>query len=205
MGTKYRILLIRYRREISAMLAGLGILILVSIIRSLSPTVPAIVASIDLPAGTKLSANDFRTTKIPSAISWPGLISSQDLIEGKVTSHALSAGQPISKSDLIGSDLLGGFSENKIAISIPIGSNRSEAFLNSGNHINVYAAQAGMAAELVAFDAVVLFIPESKSSTFSFDSSSEKSLILAVNPSESASIAAYIGNGTFTFALLPNS
>ena len=204
METKYRILLIRYRREISAVLAGLGILILISIIRSLSPTVPAIVASSDLPAGTKLSASDFGTSKIPSALSWPGLISSQELIIGKVTSHSIDAGQPISKSDLIGSDLLVGFSKNKIAISIPLGSNRSEAFLTSGNHINVYAAQSGMAAELVAFNAVVLFVPQSDSSAFSFDSSSEKTLILAVNQSESAAIAAYIGTGTFTFALLPN-
>jgi hypothetical protein len=62
-----------------------------------------------------------------------------------------------------------------------------------------------MAAELVAFNAVVLFIPQNASSAFNFDSSGEKSLILAVNQSESAAIAAYIGNGTFTFALLPNS
>ncbi len=204
METKYRILIIRYRREISAVLAGLGILILVSIIRSLSPTVPVFVASSDLPAGSKLSANDFGTTKIPSSLSWPGIISKQELIVGKVTSHAIDAGQPISKSDLISSDLLAGFSENKIAISIPLGANRSEAFLTSGNHINVYAAQSGMAAELVAFNAVVLFIPQNASSAFSFDSSSERSLILAVNQSESAAIAAYIGNGTFTFALLPN-
>lgn len=204
MENKYRILIIRYRREISAVLAGLGILILISIIRSLSPSVPVIVASSDLPAGSKLSANDFGTTKIPSSLSWPGIISNQELIIGKVTSHAIDAGQPISKSDLIGPDLLAGFSENKIAISIPLGSNRSEAFLASGNHINVYAAQSGMAAELVAINAVVLFIPQNTSSAFSFDSSSEKSLILAVNQSESAAIAAYIGNGTFTFALLPS-
>ena len=204
METKYRILLIRYRREISAVLAGLGILILISIIRSLSPTVPAIVASSDLPAGTKLSASDFGTSKIPSALSWPGLISSQELIIGKVTSHSIDAGQAISKSDLIGSDLLVGFSKNKIAISIPLGSNRSEVFLTSGNHINVYAAQSGMAAELVAFNAVVLFVPQNNSSAFGFDSSIEKTLILAVNQIESAAIAAYIGTGTFTFALLPN-
>lgn len=204
METKYRILIIRYRREISALLAGLGILILISIIRSLSPTVPVIVASSDLPAGTKLSSSDFGTTKITRALSWPGLISNQELIIGKVTSHAIDAGQPLSKSDLIGSDLLAGFPDNKIAVSIPLGSNRSEAFLTSGNHVNVYAVQSGMAAELVAFNAVVLFVPQNSSGTFSFDSSSEKSLILAVNQSESASIAAYIGTGTFTFALLPN-
>jgi Flp pilus assembly protein CpaB len=205
METKYRILIIRYRREISAVLAGLGVLILISIIRSLSPTVPVIVAGSDLPAGSKLSANDFGKTKIPSSLGWPGIISNQELIIGKVTSHAIDAGQPFSKSDLISSDLLAGFSDNKIAISIPLGPNRSEAFLTSGNHINVYAAQSGMAAELVAFNAVVLFIPQNASSAFNFDSSGEKSLILAVNQSESAAIAAYIGNGTFTFALLPNS
>jgi Flp pilus assembly protein CpaB len=204
METKYRILLIRYRREISALLAGLGILILVSIIRSLSPTVPAIVAGVDLPAGTKLSASDFRTTKIPSALSWPGLISNKDQIVGKVISHSIYAGQPFSNSDLIGSDLLAGFKGNKIAVSIPLGPNRSDAFLASGDHLNVYAAQAGMAAELVAFDAVVLFVPQNTSSGFSFEGSTEKSLILAVNQSESASIAAYVGSGTFTFALLPN-
>ena len=204
METKFRIFLIRYRREISSLLAAIGVLILISIVRSTVPTLNAVIASKPLAAGTTLTQNLITDKKVSRALAWPGLLTKSDLAIGKVTSHAISAGQPISASDLVSSDLLAGFSSNKIAISIPLKANQTEAFLTSGNHINVYAAQAGMAAQLVAFDAIVLFMPEKLSGTFNFGSSGEQSLILAVNQSESASIAAYIGSGTFTFALLPN-
>ena len=120
-------------------------------------------------------------------------------------SHALATGTPLSNSDLISSDLLTGFASNQIAISIPISGNRVDAYLTSGNHINVYATQNGDPAKLVAYDAVVLFVPPNKSGGFQISSSSDNSIILAVNQGESAAISTYIGNGTFSFALLPNN
>lgn len=204
METKYRIFLIRYRREISAVLAGIGILILISIIKSSVPTITAVVASQTIPAGTKINESHLSERKIPSSLKWGGLITQPQLVIGKVSSHSIEVGAPFSNSDLISSDLLVGFTENKIAISIPVSSNRLDAYLVSGNRINVYASQPGMEAKLVAFNATVLFVPPAKSGGFSISSSSETSIILAVNQNESLDIAANIGNGNFSFALLPN-
>ena len=205
MQTKFQLFLIRYRREISAGLAALGVLILLSIIRSATPTIHAITTVRDLPAGHKITSSDLSSHKIPSSLSWSGLVTESDLVIGKVTSHSLSSGAPISKSDVISSDLLNGFSSNQIAISIPISSSRIDAYLTSGNRINVYATQNGEPAKLVAFNAVVLFVPPNKSNGLQLSSSSESALILAVDQGESAAISSYIGNGTFSFALLPNN
>lgn len=205
MQSKFQVFLVRYRREISAGLAAIGVLLLISIIRSATPTIYANVAIRDLPAGHTISAADISTKKIPESLSWPTLITNSDALIGKVTSHSISANQPISGSDLVSSDLLAGFASNQIAISIPISSNRIDAYLTSGNQINVYATQNGEPAKLVAHRAVVLFVPQNKSGGLTFSSSSESSLILVVDQGESAQIAAYIANGTFSFALLPNN
>lgn len=205
MESKVRIFLIHYRREISAVLAGLGVLLLISVIRSAIPTVYAVVATDDLPAGHEITASQLSTAKIPKSLTWPSLVFETESAVGKVTSHSISAGQPLSNSDFISSDLLTGFGPNQIAISIPLASNQLDAYLTSGNHLNVYAAQSGMPAQLVAHDAVVLFVPPQKSGSFGMQGSTEASLILAVDQGESAAIAAYIGSGTFSFALLPNN
>ncbi len=204
MQIKFHLFLIKYRREIAATLAGIGVLLLISIIRSATPTVYATVTTRELAAGHKITSSDIGFQKIPSNLTWPSLLSEPESAVGKVTSHSLSAGQPLGNSDLISSDLLAGFAINQIAISIPISGNRVDAYLTSGNHINVYAAQNGEPAKLVAYDAVVLFVPPNKSGGLSFSGSTESSLILAVDQGESAQIAQYIGNGNFSFALLPN-
>ena len=205
MQTKIQLFLIRYRREISATLAAIGILLLISIIRAATPTIYAITTVRDLPAGHKITSSDLSSKKIPSSLTWPTLLTQTESVIGKVTSHALATGTPLSNSDLISSDLLTGFASNQIAISIPISGNRVDAYLTSGNHINVYATQNGDPAKLVAYDAVVLFVPPNKSGGFQISSSSDNSIILAVNQGESAAISTYIGNGTFSFALLPNN
>jgi len=203
MSTNFRNYLIRYRREISAISAALGVLLLVSIIRSATPTIHAVVAIKALPAGYKISATDLGTIKIPESLTWSTLIRKTSDLDGKVTSHSIAVGQPLSNSDFISSDLLNGFSSNKIAISIPVSTNRIDAYLTPGNQINVYAAESGLPAALVAYRATVLFVPVNKTGAFQMQSS-ETSLILAVDSGESAAIASYVGNGTFSFALLPN-
>ncbi len=66
MQTKIQLFLIRYRREISATLAAIGILLLISIIRAATPTVYAITTIKDLPAGHKITSSDLSSKKIPS-------------------------------------------------------------------------------------------------------------------------------------------
>jgi hypothetical protein len=205
MRTKLQIFIIRFRREISAVSAGLAAILLISIIHAATPTISAMVTTSDLPAGHKISSSDLKVTKIPGSLTWSSLLTKSENVIGKITSHAVAAGQPISSSDLISSDLLIGFNANQVAISIPLQSNRIDAYLTSGNHLDVYATQNGEPAILVAHNAVVLFVPVAKSGSFSLESNSNTSLILAVDSGESASISAYIGNGTFSFVLLPNS
>lgn len=202
MSTNFRIFIIRFRRIISAFSAGLGVLLLISIIRSTTPTVLAASPTADLPAGHKISSSDLTTHKIAKSFAWANLVTKRDGAIGKITTHAIAKGQPLSYSDLITSDLLTGFGPDQNAIAIPITSKQLNAFLTAGNHIDVYASANGEPAALVAHDAVVIFVPASKSGTFGFSGAEESSLILAVNSSQSAGIASYIGAGVFSFVLL---
>lgn len=204
MSTNFRIFLVKYRREISSLSAGLGVLILVSIIRATTPTVHTASVAMDLPAGHKISASDLVERKIPKSFVWENLVTDPADVIGKVTTHAVAKSQPLSYSDLITSDLLNGFAGDQTAIAIPLSSKQLNAYLTSGNHIDVYATLNGEPAVLVARDAVVIFVPTSKSGTFDFQGNDESSLILAVDSSESAAIASYMSSGTFSFVLLAN-
>ena len=204
MSTNFRIFLVKYRREISSLSAGLGILILISIIHATTPTIHTASLANDLPAGHKISATDLVDRKIPKSFVWENLVTNPSDAVGKVTTHAISKNQPLSYSDLITSDLLDGFSSDQTAIAIPLSSKQLNAYLTSGNHIDVYATVNGEPATLIAHDAVVIFVPASKSGTFDFQSNDESSLILAVDSGESAAIASYVGSGTFSFVLLAN-
>ena len=75
--SKYYPLLVRYRRSVSAILAGLGVVIIMSSLAP-KPGVEVLVASKDLPAGRKLTANDFASGQINKNQLWSTVISSPD-------------------------------------------------------------------------------------------------------------------------------
>ena len=203
---KYYPLIVRYRRSIAATLAGLGTLIALSIvIPSPGSQTKVLVATGALSAGTTLTASDFTQKTLPDDLAWSTLQGDPGELVGRVLAHSISANQPISSSDLIGSGLLTGLPENYVAVSLPVSASTSASLLNVGNVIDVYGSSndgfnTGI---LIASRARILAIPSSGKSSMFSGGSTTSSIIVGIDSVAAISIAGNVSNQGFTIALLP--
>jgi Flp pilus assembly protein CpaB len=201
---KFYPLLVRYRRSISASLAGLGVMIIISFLAP-KPGVEVLVASKDLPAGSKLAANDFAPGQIDEKQLWSTMISSPDQLVGKTLARPLATNQPISASDLVGSALLAGLPANYVAISLPVHSSTNFSLLSPGAQIDIYTTSTdGLnSGILVASRAIILTISSSANSTMFSASNSANGVIVAVDSVAAIGLAGNMNSQGFTVALLP--
>jgi len=203
---KYYPLIVRYRRSIAATLAGLGTLIILSlVVPSPGSQTKVLVAIGPLSSGTTLTATDFTQKVIPVDASWNSLQSDPKEIIGRVLARSLASNQPISSNDLVGSELLTGLPENYVAVSLPVIASTDSSLLNVGNFIDVYGTtNDGLnTGVLIASHARILAIPNSaKNSVFSVSSTSS-SIIIGVDSVAAISIAGHASNQGFTIAVLP--
>ena len=203
---KYYPLIVRYRRTIAATLAGLGTLLIISlVIPSPRSQTKVLVATAPLSAGTTLTASDFTQKSLPDDFAWTTLQSEPSDLVGKVLAHSISANQPISSTDLIGHGLLTGLPENYVAVSLPVSSSTSSSLLNVGNVIDVYGTSNDgfNTGVLIASRARILAIPTSAKSSMFSGGSSTNSIIVGVNSVAAIGIAGSASNQGFTVALLP--
>ncbi|CAB4337929.1 unannotated protein [freshwater metagenome] len=202
--SKYYPLLVRYRRSVSAILAGLGVVIIMSSLAP-KPGVEVLVASKDLPAGRKLTANDFASGQINKNQLWSTVISSPDQLVGKTLARPLAINQPISESDLVGSALLAGLPANYVAISLPVHSSTNFSLLSLGAKVDIYTASTdGLnTGVLVAARAIVLSMGSTANTTMFSAGSSVNGVIVAVDSVAAIKVAGNMGSQGFTVALLP--
>lgn len=203
---KYYPLIVRYRRSIAATLAGLGTLLIISlVIPGPGSQTKVLVATTPLSAGTTLAASDFTQKSLPDDFAWTTLQSEPGDLVGKVLAHSISANQPISSNDLIGQGLLTGLPENYVAVSLPVSASTSSSLLNVGNVIDVYGiSNDGFnTGVLIASRARILAIPTSAKSSMFSGGSTTSSIIVGVDSVAAISIAGSASNQGFTIALLP--
>ena len=201
---KFYPLLVRYRRSISAILAGLGVMIIISFLAP-KPGVEVLVASKDLAAGSKLTAQDFTTGQIEENQLWSTVASSSDQLVGKTLARPLAINQPISASDLVGSSLLAGLPANYVAISLPVHSSTNFSLLSPGAQVDIYTASTdGLnSGILVASRAIILSISSAANSTMFSASNSATGIIVAVDSVAAIGVAGNMISQGFTVALLP--
>jgi Flp pilus assembly protein CpaB len=201
---KFYPLLVRYRRSISAILAGLGVMIIISFLAP-KPGVEVLVASKDLAAGSKLTAQDFTTGQIEENQLWSTVASSSDQLVGKTLARPLAINQPISASDLVGSSLLAGLPANYVAISLPVHSSTNFSLLSPGAQVDIYTASTdGLnSGILVASRAIILSTSSAANSTMFSASNSATGIIVAVDSVAAIGVAGNMISQGFTVALLP--
>jgi len=202
--SKYYPLLVRYRRSISAVLAGLGVLLITSILAP-KPGVEVFVASKDLAAGSKLTVNDFSTGEVAKNQLWSTVISTPDQIMGKTLARPLAANQPISASDLMGTALLAGLPGDFVAISLSVHSSTNLSLLSPGAQVDIYATSTdGLnTGVLVASRAIILSLGSSENGTMFSTGSSAGGIIVAVDSLAAIDIAGNMNAQGFALALLP--
>lgn len=190
MNRTTRAYIVRYRREAATVLAGLATLILVN---ALSPLHSAriVTAARSLPAGHVLTEADLRVQS--STVTWAGSFSGTEELVGRTTSRALTAGEPLSGSSLMGASLLQGQVRGRVAVAVPVTSADAD-LVHPGDIVDVLSA-----VERVADTASVIAVSATSNRAVGADSS--RSVILAVYPREAEAIAAARSTGAFMLAL----
>lgn len=195
--------LVRFRRGLSASCAGLAALILFNAIAAKHvPADPVLRASHSIPAGKTISASDFEIGQLPADFGWTGILNDPNQAVGRVTTHAIGVGAPLTLTDFVGPNLLDGLPVGTVAIALPNISAASADSVRAGDHVDIYTTGAGLVASTtrVAHNVTVVATTSAENSITAVGSRS--TLLVAVNSAQVKAIAGNIGQGTFTLALL---
>lgn len=175
--------------------------------------VSVLVAARDVPAGTTLSAGDVRRVRwTPSAV--PAVAVRDGEVSGEVVASALSAGELLTTTRLLGPGLLAGRDGDEVAAPVRLADAQVSALLRPGARIDVLAAVDGdRTARTVARGATVLAVPAAAAqsrglltgtgdaSGAAADSVGGGLVLLAVDASTAAELAQAAARGVLSVVL----
>ena len=204
--SKFYPLLVRYRRSIAAILAGLGVALIVSSLTP-DPGSAVLIANKDLPVGRKLTAGDFSYGRVQESELWSTVLSDPEQLVGKTLARPLAINQPISASDLVGSGLLAGLPADHIAISLPVNASTNFSLLQTGSYVDIYSVSNDgfNTGVLVASKAIILSVAATSGSSMFSAGNSSNGIIVAVDSAAASAIAGNVNSQGFTVALLPGT
>lgn len=148
---------LRRRRLLAALCAGVAVLAGVSAVSAPSPpVVDVVVAARDLAAGTRLAASDLTTASYAPGTA-PARLAAD--ATGRVLASPLTAGEPVTDVRLVGPLLTEG-EPDLVAVPVRLPDSGMVALLEVGDHIDLVASgpQDGGAGR-IADDVRVLAIP----------------------------------------------
>lgn len=148
---------LRRRRVLAALLAGVAVLLGVSAVATPPPaTVPVLVAARDLPAGAEVGDDDVVTARFAPGTAPDGLAEAP---QGRVLAAPLRRGEPVTEVRLVGEAMTEG-RPDLVALPVRLPDPAAVALLEVGDELDLHAVdpQDGTT-EQVASDVAVLAIP----------------------------------------------
>ena len=194
-----RRLLAKFRRPLSAGLAGVAVLAVIETLAPATPELrPVVVAAHDLPAGVVLSAVDVRVVEVPPAVVPAGASTSADEVLGHLVAGPLRAGEALTDRRILGRSLLAGYPRGLVAAPIRISDADVIGLLAVGDRIDVYAARRDTTfADRVVAGAQVVTLPRPSS-----DHQEGALVVLAVTPDQAAALAQASATAPLSLTLL---
>lgn len=183
---RVRRLLARFRRPLSAILAGIAVL---AVVETLAPDTPlrqaVAVAAHDLSAGVVLSAADVRLVAMAPGVIPDGSSNTSAAVLGHVVAGPLRAGEALTDRSLVGRSLLAGYPRGLVAAPIRIHDAAVVGLLEVGERIDVYAARhAASYADRVVAGVRVVTLPRPAD-----DNEQGALVVLAVTRDQAAALA----------------
>ncbi len=154
------------RRWLSAGLAAAAVAVGLRVLAPEPPGgIPVLVAARDVPAGATLSAGDVRRVRWATSAVPAAAVREAD-VSGEVVASALSAGELLTTTRLLGPGLLAGRDGDEVAAPVRLADAQVAALLRPGARVDVLAAVDGdRAARTVARGATVLAGPAAAGSS----------------------------------------
>jgi len=158
----------RGRRPLAAALAFIGVLAALSVVRPAPPpTVAAVIAARDLPAGSRLGADDLTVIEIPVDYLAPGAVGNPGEAEGLTLSAPLTAGEVLTRTRLTAAAL--SYERGTYAVPLRLADAGVAALLAPGLVIDIVREERG-SAQIIAHGVSVITVPR-REATHSFGAS----------------------------------
>jgi Flp pilus assembly protein CpaB len=196
MNLKLHTFLVQYRRELSALCAGLAALTALNLLRP-HPSISVVSAAHNLSAGHVVEAGDL--SRINFNIGWPSALTRESDVIGHTLTHAIHSGTPFNSSDLVNNTMTKNLSRGLRAVAIDISASDS-MLAQIGSQVDVFSADGAQ----VSFGSLVLAVNQSSSSGLSLGSSPSMSVIVAMSRSEVSQLARARTSGNLTIAVSGN-
>jgi Flp pilus assembly protein CpaB len=166
------------------------------------PTVPMVVAAVDLPAGTALAAADLAVARLPPGLRPAGTVPDPAALSGRVLAAPVRAGEAVTDVRLVGAGLTALLPDGHVAAPVRLADLAVAALVHSGDRIDVLATpEGGSTAEVVAEGALVLAAADV--GALPADDPSAGLLLVAVDAATAARLAAAATTSTLTVTLPP--
>ena len=195
--------MVRRRRPLAALFAGLSVLMALTALRPTSTAsvtsgriVSVLVAAHDLTAGQVLGHGDVRLASFPVGLVPEGAVTAGDSATGLRLVLPVRAGEPLTDVRFLSDDLLERLSgPGSVATPVRIADAGEVALLRPGNRVDVLAAptsdagsgqsgsgaRSGAGATTIASGAVVLSVPQASASAVA-----DGGLVVLAVPAETA-------------------
>ncbi|RBY94214.1 Flp pilus assembly protein CpaB [Blastococcus sp. TBT05-19] len=161
---------------------------------------PVVVATSDLPAGTRLSAEHLAVVPLPEGAVPAGVVDRTELLHHQVLAAAVRRGEPLTDARLVGAGLTTLLPTGQVAAPVRLADLAVTALVRPGDRVDVLATGTGTGAtERVASGALVLAAPGHAGD----DEAGAGLLLLAVDEGTATRLATASAGATLTISLPP--
>jgi pilus assembly protein CpaB len=159
-----------------------------------TPTVPVVVAGVDLAAGVPLAAGELSVAQWPPDLVPDGVARAPDELVGRTPAGAVRAGEPVTDVRLVGPGMTALLEAGQQAVPVRLSDLAVAATLRQGDRVDVLATADGAdVADVVAASALVLVAPSG---------SDDGAVWIAATPGTAARLAASTTRATITVSLV---
>jgi len=163
--TALRRRILRHRRPLAAILAGLAVLCVVPVLApDATPTRDVVVAATAIPGGAALEPRDLEMRSIPADHVPPGAVLEISDAVGRIVGSPIDAGEMVTASRLVSPGLASGApgrDGSSYAVPVRLGDREVAGLLEAGHRIDLIRARRAGAPSLVAEDVLVITVPRS--------------------------------------------
>jgi Flp pilus assembly protein CpaB len=154
-------LVLRHRRLLAALLAGLAVLLALGALREEPTGRTVVVAAHDLASGTTLVPDDVRHARLPESAVPEHSAQQFDIVVGRTVAGPMRRGEVITDRRVVNSDRMSGFPAGTVLATIRLADADALSSLGVGDRVDVVAVDpAGEAkAEIVARGVEVVTVP----------------------------------------------
>jgi Flp pilus assembly protein CpaB len=154
-------LVLRHRRPLAALFAGLAVLLALGTLRAEPPGRTVVVAARDLASGTVLATDDVRRARLPESAAPAHGAQRVDDVVGRTVAGPMRRGEVVTDRRVVRADRMDGFPAGTVLATIRLADADALSSLGVGDRVDVVAVdpEGGAETEVVARSVEIVTLP----------------------------------------------